>query len=120
MALALTTPGIVLQLLDAVAHDLLDRLRFLELRPFSDILQREDVVRVEAGIDAAERDGRADQQRGSDQQHERERDFDDDEHRAHLVLPEAGAGPSRALLQRGRQIGLRALQRRDQAEDDAR
>ena len=119
MALALTTPGIVLQLLDAVAHDLLDRFRLVELRALQRHLQRQHVVRVESGIDAAERHRRADEQRRSDQQHQRQRHFDDDQDRAHLVLPEAGARPSAAFLQRRRQIGLRALQRRNQSEDDA-
>ena len=63
---------------------------------------------------------RADQQRGADQQDQRQRDFGDDEHRARLVLPEAAARAPAAFLERRREIGARALERGNQAEQDAR
>ena len=90
------------QPLDAVAHHLLDAFGLQEPRPGQRHPHRQHVVRVEAGIDAAERDRRADQQRRADEQDERERHFGDHEQRARLVLPEAGAGTARALLERRR------------------
>ena len=108
------------QLLDAVADHLLHRLRLLVLHALQRHLQRQHVVRVESGIDAPEGDRRADQERRPDQQHQRQRHLDDDQGRSHLVLTEPRPGPSRAFLQRGGQVRLRALQRRDQAENQAR
>ena len=72
------------------------------------------------GLHGAQRQRSADQQRRADQQHHRQRDLADHQHGARLVLPEARAGASAALFQSGAQIGPRALQRGNQAEEDAR
>ncbi len=58
-------------------------------------------------------------QRGADQEHQGQRDFRDHQDRPRLVLPEARARSPARFLERGRQVGLRALQRRNQAKDDA-
>ena len=108
------------QALDAVAHRLLDPRGCLKARRRQRHPHRQHVRRVEAGIDPAERDGRANQQRGTDQENQGQRDFRDDQHRPRLVLPEAGARSPAALLERGREVRLRALQRRDEPEEDAR
>src|SRR4051794_8434133 len=62
--------------------------------------------------------GGADQECGSNQKDERERDFNDDEDGASLVLAEARSRPAAALLERRGQVGLGALKRRDEPEQD--
>ena len=60
----------------------------------------------------------ADEQRRADQQHQRHRDFGDDEHVADAGAA-AARGAAAALLQARLQVGAGRLQRRRQAEDDA-
>jgi hypothetical protein len=62
----------------------------------------------------------ANQQRGTHDQDKRERDFDDDEHRARPAVPRAGTRPAAAFLQSRRQVGLRSLERRNGAEEQSR
>ena len=107
------------QTLDAGPHETLDRIRLDELRARHRHAHRQHVRGIEAGINRAQRERGADEQRRSDEQDERQRDFDDNEDRSRLVLPEAGPRSAGALLERRREIGARGVERGDQAEDDA-
>ena len=82
-------------------------------------LHGEDVVGIEAGIDVAERDEGADEQRGADEEDEGEGDFADDQQGAHLALAESGAGAVAAFLQGGVEVGARGTDGGEEAEEDA-
>ena len=57
------------------------------------------------GLTCAQSDEGADEERGSDEQDERERDFADDQQGAGLALAEAGAGAVAAFLEGGVEVG---------------
>ena len=78
--------------LAAIADQLGDSGGLLEAVAGERHFHREDVVRVEAGVDVAQGEEGADEQRRADEQDERERDFADDQQRAGLALAESGAG----------------------------
>ena len=106
------------QSFDAVADEPLDRVGREELRVLQRHPHRQHVRRIESRIDRLEREGCPDQQRGPDQQDERQRHFDDHEDGSRPVLTETGARSARALFQRGAQIRLRRVQRRNQPEQE--
>ena len=72
---------------------------------------------AEARIDALQLDEAAHQQAGAGEQHERQRDFGDDERAEHAVQPPAAAVTS-AFAQRVAGVARRD-ERRHEAEDDA-
>ncbi len=74
---------------------------------------------VEAEIDALQPPETLDQQRRADQQHQRERELADDEDAAQARRASGGAGPARRLAHHRLQLGVRALNRRRQAEEHA-
>ena len=76
-------------------------------------------MRIEAGIDVAQGDEAADEQGGTDQQDERERDLADDQQRAGLALTESGAGAVAAFLERGVEVGARGSDGGEQTEENA-
>ena len=57
--------------------------------------------------------------RRSDEQQQRERHFDDDQRGSRLVVTERRPRAAGAVFQRGAEIGPRALQRRQQPEEDS-
>ena len=63
---------------------------------------RQHLMRIEPGIDRAQREESANEQRRADQQHERQSHLGDDQQRARLVLPEPAARSAAALLERRR------------------
>ena len=73
---------------------------------------------VEARIDPHQLHEAADEQPRANQQHDRQRDFCDDQQAAQaLATCTRGAGPS-AVLERARQVGTRRLQRRNDPEEE--
>ena len=98
------------QPLDAVANQPLDGVRREEPRTLQRHPHRQHVGGVEPGSTAPSATDVRISSAGSDEQDQRQRDFHDDEDRARLVLPEAGARSSGALLERGAEIGARALE----------
>ena len=96
VAVARSTPGIACEPLDAVAQQLLDAGGRDVLRAGERHAHRQHVARVEAGFTLRSADERADQQRGPDQQQQRQRHLDDDEDRASLVWRKVA--PDRPML----------------------
>jgi hypothetical protein len=77
------------------------------------------VVDAEPGIDPLEAEEAVDEQPGSDEQHERERNLGDDEYRARPRATAAAGRPAIAcLVEDGRRVGPRALPRRDEPEHE--
>ena len=101
-------------------HHLLDARGLQESRSGQGHPHRQHIADVETGIDSPERDGRADEECRTDEEDQRERDLDDDEKRPRLVLTESSARPAGAFLHGGGEVGTRALNRRNQAEEHAR
>jgi hypothetical protein len=83
---------------DAVPDQLLDGFGPLVVLSRQRHPHRQDVVRVEAGIDTGERDRRANQQSRSDEQNQRQRDFHDDENGARAIRSGAAARRARPRL----------------------
>jgi hypothetical protein len=77
------------------------------------------MVRIEAGIDAAQRHEGTNQQRRADQQHQRQRHLAHYQERARTVLPQACARAAAAFLQRGAQVRARNSECRYEAEQNA-
>ena len=118
MAPALSTPGIAREPRDQTREEL-DPLRVVGVAASRHRHPRgQDVARVEARIDAAERAEAAEHQAGADQQHDRQRDLADDERLADAAMPDAGADLARAVLQRLLHAAARAFERRREAADD--
>ena len=80
-------------------------------------VERQEVRRIEPGIDLLQPREAADQEPGADEERERERDLRDDETLANPLAAMLADGP-RAVLQRMLQIGARPLERRRKAEDE--
>ena len=104
----------------AIASELRDSRGLLKAIAGERHLHGEHVVRVEAGIDVAQRNEGADEQRSADEQHQRERDFADDEQGARLALAESGAGAVAAFLQRGVEVGTRGADGRERVRRECR
>ena len=66
-------------------------------RPRQRDLHRQHTVGAEAGVDAQQPDERLDQQRRADEEHGRQRDFDDDERVARAMGTAAADGAARRL-----------------------
>ena len=86
--------------------------------PASDVWNVNTLRASKPGFDGAQSDEAADQQRGADQQHERQRHFDDDQRRADPLVTHTGAGAAAGLLERRDEVGLGGVQRRKQTEHD--
>jgi hypothetical protein len=80
---------------------------------------RQDAIRIEARIDVAQTLKTFNQKPRADEQHERERNFRDDEQAAHTIAPPAFRRAAPALFERLVQVEPRSLQRGREAEDDA-
>ena len=83
-------------------------------------VHRQQVPRVEAGIDGAKLDERAEQQARAGQQHQRQRHFADDERVADPPLGGRRARPSDALFQGVVGVGAREAPRRHEAGEHRR
>ena len=81
--------------------------------------RRDDVGRVESGVDTHHLEEAADEQARADEQHERQRDFDHHERAAQPAAARVGRRSAPAFLHRPRQIRFRRLQRGREAEDHA-
>ena len=80
---------------------------------------RQDIRRIESGIDVEQLEETAHQQPRSDQQHECERDFCDDENAAHAPTRAARRRAVSAFLQRADQVRVRGLRCWRNAEQQA-
>ena len=78
-----------LKSLHTITHQLLDTRSLPVLRTGQRHAHRQHVARVEPRVHVAQCHKRSDEKRGSHQQQQGERDFDDDENRASLVVAEA-------------------------------
>ena len=105
--------------LSAVVRELGHSGRLFEARAGQRHLHGDDVVGVEAGIDGVQGDEGADQQRGTNEQDDGQRDFADDQWGTDVPVADAGAGAVAAVLERGVQIGARHAERRKQSEQDS-
>ena len=108
-----------IEALAAIVGELGDAGGLFERSPVSDISRVRTLWGSKPGLTLAQRDEGADQERGSDEQNERERDFADDEQRAHLALAEAGAGAVAAFLERGVEVGTRGSDGGEESEENA-
>ena len=102
----------------AFAHQLTDSGGLREALPRQRHAHRQHSLGIESRIDGTQRDVGANQQRGADQQDQRERDFGDHEHGARLVLFESGTGSSGALLHDGAEVDASGTQGREQSEHE--
>ena len=100
-----STPGMALRRSRPSWADLGDAGGLFELVAGEGHFEGEDVVGIEAGVDLAQSNEGADEQRGSDEQDESERDFADDQQGAGLALAESAAGAVAAFLKGGVEIG---------------
>ena len=82
--------------------------------------RHQDVRGVQPEIDRLQRDEAAHEQPRADQQHQRQRDFDDDEHAAEPAAAEAAADAFAGVLERLDHVAPGRLQRRDQPEEQRR
>ena len=73
---------------------------------------------IEAGIDGLELHECANQQRGSDDQNQREGHLRHDQYGAELAAAKADAGAAAALVERGSKVGARGADRRHEAEEN--
>ena len=105
--------------LAAIADELGDAGGLLKALAGERHFQGEDVVRIEAGIDVAQGDEGADEQRGADEENEGEGDFADDQKRAGLALAESCAGAVAAFLERGVEVGARGADGGEEPEENA-
>ena len=112
-------PGNGIEPLAAIARELRDAGRLLVAVAGERHLHGQHIMGIEAGTDTAEGEKGANEQRRADQQHQGQRDLADDEQRASLALPEAGAGAVAALLQGGVEVGARGAEGREESEEDA-
>ena len=71
---------------------------------------------VEARVDGAQCGESTNEQRRSDQQDQRQRDFADHQQGASLLLMQAGSGTSTARFEGGGQIGAGNVERGDESE----
>ena len=78
----------------------------------------EDVVRVEAGVDALQVVEAAHQESGAAEEDEGERDLADHQHAAHRIAPEADRVAAAAFAECRREIGLRHVDRRRESEEN--
>jgi hypothetical protein len=76
-------------------------------------------MRVEAGIDRAQRDEGADEERSADEQHQRQPHLGHDEQGTYLVLTKPAARLPAALLDCRVEVDARRLHGRNQPEDQA-
>ena len=82
---------------------------------------REQIAVVESGVDALHADEAANEQRRADEQHERQRDFADDEAVAQALPASARARTAAArVAQRLVEVRSRRLKRRREAEQQSR
>ena len=81
---------------------------------------RQDIRRIESGIDVEQLEETAHQQSRTDQQHECERDFSDDENAAHAPTRAARRRAVSAFLQRADQARVRGLRGWHNAKQQAR
>ena len=93
-----------IQPLGAVAHQLRDRGGIREPLAPQRHAHRQHLVRVESGVDGAQCEEGADEQRRADQQHQRQPHLGDHQQRARLVLPEPAARSAAAFLDRRVQV----------------
>jgi hypothetical protein len=80
---------------------------------------RQQVRRVEAGVDVHQPEEAAHHEPRSDQQHERQRHFGHDEDVANAAASEAAARGSILVLHGGGEVGPGRLKRRHEAEEDS-
>ena len=94
-----------IEALASVVGDLGDAGGLFELVAGEGHFEGEDVAGIKAGVDLAQSNEGADEERGSDEDDQGERDFADDQQGAGLVLAEAATGAVAAFLKGGVEIG---------------
>ena len=107
------------QTLAAVAGELADPVARLEARSGDRHAQGQEIARVESWPDRAQRHRRPNEQRGADHEHQRERDLQDDQHRASAGSTKARDRRDAGALQRNVEIGARGLKSGQESKDDA-
>ena len=108
-----------IEALAAIVGDLGDAGGLFELVAGEGHFESEDVAGIEAGVDLAESNEGADEECGSDEENESERDFADDKQGAGLALAEAGAGAVAAFLKGGVEVGARGADGGEESEENA-
>ena len=96
------------------------RLALLILVARQPVFQSQQILRLEAGIDAQQFVEAADEQSSADQQQQRQRDLRHDERAAHAIPLCAIAAAAPALFQHRVQFGPRELNGRSQPKQPAR
>jgi len=94
-----------LDALDTRARELTDAGARAESRSAHRHTHRDHVLCLEAGIDPSQGQRRQDQQRGTENEDNGERQFDNDEHRARIESATASPCPNRRVLQQWIEFG---------------